>query len=127
LRKSSSGLSASEKSKRPDHIELLDRRAVVEKLQKLNLGGAQVDDGGLNLRLVLHAQQLDAVQVDLGDVAGVEAVAADLDDVVVVDQVLLCHLKNSLGLQRLHKAERRVNIRVRSRSWCCDCAICVPS
>jgi hypothetical protein len=50
--------------------------------------GAQVDDGRLNLRLVLHPQQLDAVEVDLGDVAGLEAVAADVDDLVVVLQIL---------------------------------------
>ena len=43
--------------------------------------------GGLNFRLVLHAQQLDAVEIDLRDISGPEAVAADLDDVVVVFEV----------------------------------------
>ena len=55
------------------HVELVDRRAVVEQLQELNLGGAQIYDRGFNLRLVLHAQQFDAVQIDLADGAGLEA------------------------------------------------------
>ena len=56
------------KVKRSGYVELLDRRAVVQQLQQLNLGGAQIHDRCLQLRFVLHAQQLDAIEVDLGDI-----------------------------------------------------------
>jgi hypothetical protein len=95
-------------------VELLDGGVVVKELEELNLGGAEVDEGVLDLGLVLDAEEFDAVEVDLGDVAGVEAVTADLNDVIV------------LAWSVCTKAERRVNSRVRSRSACCDWAICVP-
>ena len=38
-----------------------------------------------------------------GNVAGLEAIAADLDDVVVVFKVVLRHLDHGLGLKRLDK------------------------
>jgi hypothetical protein len=41
-------------------------------LQELNFGGAQVDDRRFDLRLVLHAQQLDAIEVDLRQVAALK-------------------------------------------------------
>ena len=71
-------------------------------------GGAQVDDGCFDLRLVLHAQQLDAVEIDLGQVAGVEAVAADLDDLVVVVQVGFGQIQHGFGLESLHKGGAQV-------------------
>ena len=77
---------------------------VVQKLQQLNLGGAQVDDGRLQLGLILHAQQLDAVEVNLRNVAGLEAVTADVDDLVVVVKVVLRQLHHGLGLERLDKS-----------------------
>ena len=49
---------------------------VVGQLQQLNLGGAKVDDGRLYLRFVLHAKQFDAVEIDLGNIACVDAVMA---------------------------------------------------
>jgi len=85
----------------PVYIELLNRCAVIEQLQELNLGGSEVDQSGLNLRLILDPQQLDAVEIDLGDVAGIESVSADLDDVVVVLQVLIRHLDYGFGLKGL--------------------------
>ncbi len=57
------------KSNGPCHVELVDRSPVIEQLQQLDLGGAQIDDGCLDLRLVLHAQQLDAVKIDLRKIA----------------------------------------------------------
>ena len=69
------------------HVELLDRSSRVEQLQQFDLGGAQIDQGRLDLRFILHTEKFDAVQIDLGNVAGVEAVAADVDDVVVVGEV----------------------------------------
>ena len=64
-RKSSSGCKRIGKIEGPVDVELLHRRAVVQQLQQLNLGRAQIDDGRLEFRLVLHAQQLDAVEIDL--------------------------------------------------------------
>ena len=81
------------------HIELIHRSAVVQHLQKLDFGGAQVDDRRFDLRFVLHAQQLDAIEVDLRDVAGLEAGAANVDDLVVVVEVRLCQIENELGLR----------------------------
>ena len=51
----------------------------------------------------MHAQQLDAVEIDLGDVSGLEAVAADLNDVVVILQIRLCQFEHGLGLKRVHE------------------------
>jgi hypothetical protein len=56
----------------------------------------------------LHPQQLDAVQVDLGNVAGVEAVAADLDDVVVVGQVGFGQFEDGLGLKGLDELRTQI-------------------
>src|SRR5208337_4803667 len=63
----------------PGHVELIQRRAIIHKLQQLNLGSTKVYDGRLQFRFVLHAQQLDAVEIDLRNVAGPEPGAADLD------------------------------------------------
>ena len=69
----------------------------------MNLLLPQIDDRGFYFRLVLYALQLDPGQVDLGQVAGIEAGAADVDDLVLVIQVGLGQLQHRLGLQRLHK------------------------
>ena len=55
---------------------------------------------------------MDAVQIDLGNVAGVEAIAADFDDVVVVGQVGFGKFKHRLGLKRLdeHRAQVKEQI-----------------
>ena len=77
------------KIERPGYVELLNRSAVVQQLQQLDLGRAQIDDRCLHFRFILHAQQLDAIQIDLRNVAGLEAITADVDDLVVVVQVML--------------------------------------
>ena len=51
----------------------------------------------------MHALKLDPRQVDLGQVAGVEAGAADLDDLVVVLQIGFRQRQDRLGLEGLHK------------------------
>ena len=56
---------SSEKSKGPVTSNCSTGVRSIEQLQELNLGGAQIDDGCLNLRFVLHAEQFDAVEVDL--------------------------------------------------------------
>src|ERR1019366_763409 len=61
-------------------VELFDGRAIVEQGEHLNLGSAQADFGGLQVGLVLHALQLEAVEIDLGNVSGVEALAADFEN-----------------------------------------------
>jgi len=52
---------------------------VIQKLRELSIGGAQVKNRRFDLRLVLHSQQLDAIEVDLSQVARLEAGAADLN------------------------------------------------
>ncbi len=87
------------------YVKRVYRRTVVAHLQKLNLCSVQVHGRRLDLRLVLHALQLDAIEIDLCDVARLEAVLAYLDDVVVVVKIRLCHIEHKLGLERCH--ERR--------------------
>ena len=107
------------KIKWPGHVELFHRGVVVEQLKKLNFCRTQIDDSRLNLRLVLDAQQLDAVEIDLGNVSGFEAVAADLDDFVVIIQIGFCQIENGLCLEQSSRTpSRNVNSRLRWRSSC---------
>jgi hypothetical protein len=55
-------------------VELIHRCAVVQQLEQQNLRCPQIDDSGLNFGLILHPQKLNAIQVDLGEVAGLETV-----------------------------------------------------
>jgi hypothetical protein len=56
-------------------------------------------NGGLHVRFVLHALQFQSVEIDLRDIAGVEAIVADLEHVVVVGKVVFCQLQQGFGLQ----------------------------
>jgi len=47
----------------------------------------------------LNALQLGAIEIDPGDVTGAEAVAADLDDVVVVFEVGLGEFEDRFGFE----------------------------
>ncbi len=80
-------------------VELVHRRALVQQLQQLDLGGAQVDLRRLVVGFVLHALQLQALQVQLGDIAGGQAIAGDGQFAVEVVQVVLGQRQNGLGLQ----------------------------
>ena len=51
------------------HIELLDRRAVVEQHQKLDLGGAEIHRRGFKIGFELDALQVKAIDIDLGEIA----------------------------------------------------------
>jgi hypothetical protein len=82
---------------------LLDGGAVVQHLQELDLGGAQVDEGGLEFGFVLNALQFDSVEVNLGNITGMKAFAADADDLVVVIQIFAREFDSSLGLQGLNE------------------------
>ena len=88
---------------RPGDVELLDGRAIVEQRQQLNLGGSQVDQRGLQIGFELHALEFQAVQIDLGDVAGFESLAAYPQQAVVMRQVLGGQRHHRLLLQRLHE------------------------
>ena len=80
-------------------IEAVDRPAIIEQGQQVDLGRAQIDQCGLQVGLVLQALQFEAVEIDAGDVSGLEAVAADFQDLVVVVEIVLRELKHSFGLQ----------------------------
>ncbi len=54
---------------RPGDVELLDRRAVVEECQQLDLGGPQIDRGGFDIGFELNSLQREPVQIQLRDVA----------------------------------------------------------
>ena len=66
----------------------------------------------LDLDLVLHAQQLDAIEIDLGDVAGLESVAADVDDLVVIIEIGSRQLQHGLGLQSVHERRTQSEFKV---------------
>ena len=47
---------------------------VVEQCQQVDFCGAQVDEGGLQIGFVLETLEFKAVEIDLGDIAGLKAV-----------------------------------------------------
>ncbi len=51
------------------HVELLDGRARVEQHQHGDLRGAQINQRGFVILLVLHTLQMDALQIHLRDIA----------------------------------------------------------
>jgi hypothetical protein len=73
--------------------------AVIEKSEQVDLGRAQVDGRGLQIGLVPQALQFQAIEIDAGNIAGIEAVAADFQNVVVVLQIILRELQDGFGLQ----------------------------
>ena len=58
----------------PGNIVLINRSAIVEQRKQRYLRGAQVDVGGFQVGLILHPLQLQPVEVDLRDVAGLESI-----------------------------------------------------
>jgi hypothetical protein len=70
------------------YIELIDRRAVVQQLEQLNLAGAQVDEGGFEIGFKLRALQLQTVQIHLRQVAGAEPFSIDVQLMVPIGQVV---------------------------------------
>ena len=85
------------------YIKLVDGSAIVHQLQQLNLCGANVYVRRLIVLLVLDAANLKPVKVHLGNVASLEAVAADIKHMIVEVQIFAGQRKHRLGLQRLHK------------------------
>ena len=86
-----------------DDIQPVDRRVVVEQRAKLDFRGAQIDQGGLRVGFKLNALQLQAIEVDAGDVPHLQALAADIEHAIVISEALLCHRQHGLLLQHLHE------------------------
>ena len=91
------------KSNGPVTSNCLDRRAIVQQRQKLDLGGAQIHFRGLHIGFELHALQLQPIEIHLRDIAGFISVATDCQHVVPVSEVLLGQRQHGLCLQRLHE------------------------
>jgi hypothetical protein len=72
------------------------------------LGRPQVHLRGLQIGLVLHALQLQPVQVHSRDVAGFVAVLADSKLVIEVSQIILGQVAHGLGLQSLHECAAQI-------------------
>ena len=89
-------------------IELLDRRPVVQQGQKLDLGRAQIHRGHFEVGLELDALQLQAIEVHLGQVARLEAIAIHRQLAVPVIQVLPGILAHRFRLQGLDKGVSQV-------------------
>ena len=70
-------------------VELVDGRAVVQQSQQRDFRGARVDDGGLVVGFVLRSLEDEAVEIDAGDVAGLEALTIDGQLLVEVIEVVL--------------------------------------
>ena len=89
-------------------IEAVDRRAVVQQREQLDLGGAQIDPRRLQVGFELHALQLQPVQIHLRDIAGFETVRAHGQHLVVVGQVFRGEGHDGLLLQGLHEGIAQV-------------------
>ncbi len=98
----------------PGDVQFLDRSAIVEQHLKLDLGGAQVDEGGLHVGFELYALQLQAVEVHLGDIAGFEAVAAHGKRAVVEIETLACDGEHGFLLEHLDEGGAEVEQQVPS-------------
>src|ERR1700722_11998497 len=94
------------------HVELVNRSAIVEQQQKLDFLRAQINDSGLDLRLILHTLELDPCQVDLGKVTGIKASSAYSDDLVVIIEIGLRQFKHRLCLESLHKGRAQAEDKV---------------
>ena len=94
---------------------------------KLDLGGAQVDQGSLHVGFKLNALQLQPVEVHLGDVAHLQAVAADFEHAIVVFRLSRVTTSTAFCCSTCTKAARRSKSRLRSWSASCEMAMAVPS
>ena len=96
----------------PADVQLLDRRAIVEQRLKLDLSRAQVDQGSLHVGFELDALQLQAVEVHLGDIAGLVAVAADSEHAVVELQAFARDRQHGFLLEHLDEGAAQVEKQV---------------
>ena len=86
---------------RPGDVESLDRRPVVQEHQELDLGRAKIHHRRFEVGFELDALQLQAIQIHLRQVAGLEALAIHVEFAVPVVQVLLRVLQHRFRLQCL--------------------------
>ena len=93
-------------------IELLNRRAVIQKHEQLDFRGAQIDLRGLQIGLVLHPLQFQSVEIDLRDVASLQTIAAHVQQVVVVGEVFPGHVEDCFRLQRVHESAAQIEEQV---------------
>src|SRR5579859_1918077 len=89
-------------------VEAVDGAAVIQQGEEIDLGGAQVDQRSLQIGLVLQALEFEAVQVDARKVSGLEAVAADFQDLVVIVEIVLGETEYGLGLEHSYKSAAQV-------------------
>src|ERR1700689_4128003 len=89
-------------------VVALDWPAVVKQSEQVDLGGAEVDERGLHVGFVLQTLEFEAVEVDLGDVAGLVTVAADLQHLVVVTEIILRQVEDGLGLQNSYESAAQI-------------------
>ena len=97
---------------RPDDVQLLDRRAVVEQRLELDLSRAQVDQGSLHVGFELDALQLQAVEVHLRDIARLVPVAAHSEHAVIELEALARDRHHSLLLEHLHEGAAQIEKQV---------------
>jgi hypothetical protein len=83
---------------------LIEGGPIVQEHEQLDLRCSQVDVGRLLVGLVLHALQLQPVEIDLGDVACGEPVAADGEDLIEEPQVVSGQRQDRFRLQSLHES-----------------------
>ena len=65
-------------------IELLERRAVVQQLEKLDLAGAEVHVRDFEIGFELRALQFQAIHIYRGHVSSLQTLAVDVKFVVPV-------------------------------------------
>ena len=98
----------------PGDVQFLHRRLIVEQCAELDLSRAQVNEGGLHIGFELHALQFQAVEIDLSDVAGLEAIAADGERAIVELKALARDASTAFCWSTCTKAVRRSKSRFRS-------------
>ena len=90
------------------NVELFKRSSIIQQSEQLNFGGAEIDLSSLQVGFVLHALQLQPVEIDLRYISSMEAISADLEHVVVVRKIVFCQLQDGFGLQGRHKCASQI-------------------
>ncbi len=85
---------------RSGHIELFNRRPVVQQRKQVDLCVFQALLGSLQVRFILHPLQFQSVEIDLRNVTGIKASSTDIKHVVVVHEIVFCELEHRFRLQR---------------------------
>ncbi len=83
---------------RPGHVKLIYVNSRVQECEQLDLCGFQVLPGSLQIRFILDALQFQPVEINLRNVAGIEAGSAYIEHVVVVGKVVFRQLEHRFRL-----------------------------